>query len=57
MEIVLLFVLVILVDILAIRDIMVTPLKNTMKALFVLIVLLLPIIGISIYYLSKHRIK
>lgn len=53
MEIAIIFVLIICVDTLAIKDIINSPMSNIQKILFMLIVLLIPIVGITIYYLAK----
>lgn len=43
-------------DVLTIRDIYAGKMKESSKILFSLIVLLIPIIGISIYYATKSYI-
>ncbi len=54
-KIAIIFILIICVDILAIKDIMNNPMNSIQKILFITIVLFIPIIGISIYYLASKK--
>jgi len=49
-----LFVLIILADILALRDIMSRNIASSMKLFWAIVVLAIPIIGLSIYYFVKR---
>lgn len=55
MIVIVLFLLIIAVDILTIKDIMNSPISGNVKLIFILIVLLIPIIGSSVYYFTKRK--
>lgn len=49
-----LFLLIMDVDILTIKDIVNSRISGNLKALFILLVLFIPIIGVSGYYFTKN---
>lgn len=53
MIVVVLFVLILLCDILALKDILTRSMKTSMKVVWSLVVLVFPIIGLSLYYFAK----
>lgn len=52
--IILLIALIVCVDVLAVKHISQSKLSDCMKVIYVLIVILLPIIGVTIYYGAKR---
>ena len=53
MIVLVLFVLILLCDILALKDILTRSMKTSMKVVWSLVVLAFPIIGLSLYYFAK----
>ena len=51
--IVFLFILILLVDIFAIRDLIRYNISNMIKTVYIILILCIPIIGVSIYYATK----
>lgn len=54
MIVVVLFALILLCDILALKDILTRNIEGSMKLVWSLVVLALPIIGLSLYYFAKR---
>lgn len=53
MILILLILLIVAVDVWAIKDLLNTNINSNLKILFILLVLFIPIIGVSIYYFVK----
>ena len=54
MIVLVLFILILLTDILTLRDILSSKMDSRMKVFWSVVVLVIPIIGVSIYYFTKR---
>ena len=54
MIVLLLFILILLTDIFTLRDILSRKMDSSMKVFWSVVVLVIPIIGMSIYYFTKR---
>ena len=57
MVVIILFILIVLSDALTLRDVLSSNITNAMKVFWSVVVLGIPIIGMSIYYLTKNSIR
>jgi len=57
MEVLILFLLILLVDGIAIYDVLRSQERLSGRILYTLVILLLPILGISFYYYQKSRLR
>ena len=54
MIVIVLFILILLTDIFTLRDILSSKMDTSMKVFWSVVVLVIPIIGMSIYYFTKR---